>query len=162
MTHSREPGFVELSVDGSMVLETDTVGGGGVVQDGDGRWISRFAVAFGVGDAFLAELRALYEGLRHVWELGFRKVVCFTDCVELVDVVTGAQNVCHFWHRDVIMQVREMLQSSWQISVRHISRERNMVADALAKFTTRTRCSWRVWRLPPSMVVPLLCQDVLA
>lgn len=56
MTHSREPGFVELSVDGSMVLETDTVGGGGVVRDGDGRWISGFAVAFGVGDAFFGRV----------------------------------------------------------------------------------------------------------
>lgn len=51
-------------------------------------------MSFGVGDAFLAEVRALYEGLRHVWELGFRKVVCFLDCAELVEVVIGGVAGC--------------------------------------------------------------------
>lgn len=151
-------GTLELCTDDSMVPGPGIVGGGGVVRDRDGRWISRFAISFGVGDAFLAEVRALFEGLRHVWELGYRTVVCFSDCAEMVAAVTGSQDVSQLWHREVIHQVQELFRRDWHVSVRYFPRERNMVADVLAKFATRNNCSWQVLRLSPSIVVSLLCQ----
>lgn len=60
-----EPRGVELCTDGSMVPVSSAVGGGGVLRD-RGRKISVFVVSFGVGEVFMAEVRALYEGLRHV------------------------------------------------------------------------------------------------
>lgn len=105
--------------------------------------MSGFAVFWGDGDVLTAELRALHEGL-------------------LVGVVMTAQDVNQYWQRDDIHWVRELLRHNWQVSVHHVPRERNMVADYFARYAIKMRCHLTKWRLPSASVVPLLCQDVLS
>lgn len=56
------------------------------------------------------------------------------DCAEMVEVVMGTQAVSQYWQRDMIQQIREVLHRGWHVSVRYLPRERNLVADALAKY----------------------------
>lgn len=111
------------------------MGGGGVFQDRDGRWISGFAASLGAGDAFKAKLLAARKGLSHVWEMGYRSVVCYMDCLQAQEVIASDRAVDNFWHRDVILAIRELINRDWSVSVIHVPREKNKVADALAKLT---------------------------
>lgn len=56
-----------LHIDGNWYHEVDKMGGGGVIRDNNGRWISGFALVFGAGDAFKAELTTILCGLAHTW-----------------------------------------------------------------------------------------------
>ncbi|XP_057432793.1 uncharacterized protein LOC130725593 [Lotus japonicus] len=104
--------MVELCTDGSRPHDSHEIGGGGVLRDRDGRWLTGFAAFWGVGDVLMSELRALHEGLKLVWDLGYRRVVCRSDCMELVGLVTGVQEVDQYWQRDLIQQVRELIRGN--------------------------------------------------
>lgn len=95
-----DAGMVELCKDGSMIHDSHEIGGGGAFRDRNGRWLTGFAVFWGVGDVLTAKLRALHEGLKLVWEQGYRKVVCRNDCLELIELVMGGHDVNQYWQRD--------------------------------------------------------------
>lgn len=77
-------------------------------------------------------------------------------------MLTSNNDVQNYWHGDEIEMVRAVLARSWSVTINHIPRERNIVADALAKLALQEGWDWRVWNLPPSMVVPLLCSDLIS
>ncbi|XP_057439095.1 uncharacterized protein LOC130730954 [Lotus japonicus] len=123
---------VTLYTDCNLKGDVDRMGGGGVIRDGNGRWISGYATTLGAGDAIKAELLSFHKGLLHTWELGFRHVVCYVDCLELQEVLTSTGDVQNYWHEDVIEMIRVVLARSWTVTINHVTRERNVVADALA------------------------------
>jgi len=53
-------------------------------------------------------------------------------------------------HRDVIMEVRSLLQRHWEISLHHIQRDANYVADKLAKLGAHMNEEYIV---PPTSVL---------
>ena len=67
-----------------------------------------------------------------------------------------------YWDRDVILRIRNLLSETWNVTFMLISGDLNTVADALARHAAIHKSPTRVWRLPPSNVVPMLCFDVLA
>lgn len=150
-----------LHTDGSWQPVLDKMGGGGVIRDSHGRWIFGFAMMMGAGNAFTAELRAVERGPRHAWELGFRNVRCCVDCLEAQRVLTTGVDVQDFWNRDEILATRELLSRAWNVSLVYVPRERNGVADAMAKLAIEDNWTWKEWKIPPAAVVPLLCQDVV-
>ena len=54
-------------------------GGGGLLRDQDGRWISGFSFKLGTCSVLVAELWAILHGLRLAWEKGVRKLTVETD-----------------------------------------------------------------------------------
>lgn len=159
IVHTQGEKSMSLHTDGSWQQHINMMGGGGVIRDNMGRWVSGFAVVLGPGDAFKAEIVALTRGLGHAWNLGYRDIDCFVDCLELQMVLASDEDVQHFWHGEEIQAARAMLAKNWKVTVRHVPRERNQVADAMAKLAVRERCDWKIWSVPPSDVIPLLCQD---
>ena len=152
---------VLLAVDGSWVVGLGRMGCGGFIRDSSRGWISGFSISFGHGNSFLAEMLAIEEGLKLTWELGYRRVSCVTDCKEAVAIFMDNRDTSTYWASDTIHRIKGMLTWSWEVSFKHISRQHNMVADSLACKASRDGTPFRVWRSPPSYVVPLLCQDAL-
>lgn len=124
---------VMLHTYGSWQPGLNKIGGDGVIRDRLGRWVSGFSMEAGAVDAFKAEIVAIHMGLLHAWELGFDEVNCYLDCSEVQQVITNNKDVHSYWHEDGILQVRAVLARSWSVSVIHVHRDRNTVADALAK-----------------------------
>lgn len=150
--------MVLLHTDGSWLPGIDKMGIGGVLRDSNGRWISGFAAALGAGDAFKSELMAIQRGLIHTWELGFRHVQCYVDCLEVHQALTSVVDVQNYWISDVILATRALLARAWTVTVTHIPREMNKIADALARIGVDETWTWKEWKISPSVVVPPLCQ----
>ncbi|XP_057419083.1 uncharacterized protein LOC130713326 [Lotus japonicus] len=153
---------VLLHTDGSWRGDIDNMGGGGVLRDRHGRWLSGFSMALGTGNAFQAELAALHRGLVHTWELGHRTIICHVDCLVLQQVILNNSDVQDHWHGQEISMVRALLARDWDVTLSYVPRDRNVVADALAKLAVQEGWDWKVWSLPPTSVVPLLCHDIVS
>jgi hypothetical protein len=63
-------GWVKLNTDGSC-QEGGRIGCGGVIRGSDGEWLGGYAKFIGYGNAYLAELWGVLEGLKHVRRLNF-------------------------------------------------------------------------------------------
>lgn len=63
------------------------IGFGEVVQMRNSAWVSEFS-GHTKGDVLLAELLAIQHGLKIVWEMGFRAVICESDCLDAVQLLT--------------------------------------------------------------------------
>lgn len=50
----------------------------------------------------------------------------------------------------------------WNVVVEYVPREKNNIADCLARKASCERTTRCVWRLPPSFLVEALCLDALA
>lgn len=94
------------------------------------------------------------KGLTHAWELGNHHVMCYVDCLEVQEVLTSSGDVQSYWHPEEILSARAMLARDWSVSVFHLPMEMNMVVDALAKIAVSESWDLKVWKLPPSTVVP--------
>ena len=91
---------VFIKVDGSWNQNSHVMGCGAVIPDFTGRWMSGIFSSFGPGNAFTVELMALEIGLEHAWELGFRQVVCGSECTEVIAAVCTTIDVNSLWDRD--------------------------------------------------------------
>ena len=74
-----EHGWVTLNTDGSCRGNIKLAGGGGLLRDHTGKWITGFSINLGHCIALVAELWAILRGLRIAWEAGVRKLVLETD-----------------------------------------------------------------------------------
>ena len=122
----------------------------------NGNWISGFSVSFGHGNAFLSEILAIEHGLRLAWNLGHRSLICATDCYDAMNVLTSVSDVGSYWAADTICRVKSILAWDWNVTVIAISRDQNLVADALACTASANGSSHRIWRSPPTYVIPFL------
>ncbi|XP_057444774.1 uncharacterized protein LOC130737021 [Lotus japonicus] len=107
------------------------------------------------------ELLAIQKGLNHVWEMGYKSVVCYTDCIQATEVLGMNFDIANYWHREEIETIRGLLQRNWRVIISHVDREDNQVADALARLASHENWVWKLWSQPPIAIIPLLCQDTL-
>ena len=129
-------------------------------MDANGNWISGFSVSLCHGSAFLSELLALEHGLRLAWELGYRSIICATDCQEAITALNTV-DVSSYWACHTIRRVKSLLSQDWSVTIEAIPRDKNAIADALACKASRDGSSHSVWSYPPAWVVPLLCRSLL-
>ncbi|CAN1778830.1 Putative ribonuclease H protein At1g65750 [Linum perenne] len=83
---------------------------GGLLRDGNGRFLQAFSANIGDCSITRAELRAIVQGLRLAWSTGIRKVVVQSDS-------RAALAICRM---------------NWEVSLVHVFREANFAADYLA------------------------------
>lgn len=55
------------------------------------------SVSFGVGNTFLLEVLAIKIGLKHVWDMGHKVIMCYFDCSNLVDTFHQNLDVLQYW-----------------------------------------------------------------
>ena len=90
-----EVDWVKLNVDGSMSAEMNSIAGGGVVRDRSESWVTGFALKIVTGSVLEAELWGILEGLKLVWQMGFRKVVVDSDSKSAVELLSKGVPSCH-------------------------------------------------------------------
>ncbi|CAN1136577.1 Putative ribonuclease H protein At1g65750 [Linum perenne] len=78
-----------------------------------------------------AELRAAEFGLMITWERGYKKVHLQLDSVAAVTAILGDQDE-DSRHGRTLDTINELRRRNWQVTISHIFREGNNVADLLA------------------------------
>ncbi|KAJ1424080.1 Ribonuclease H-like superfamily [Sesbania bispinosa] len=103
---------------------------------------------------------AIRNGLELAWSLGCRHLVCECDALEVVEVLNGITNVDFHPLARVVLQVKNLLCREWVVTILHIYRDANSVADSLAKLGARNGWPWHYWESPPAVVRDLLSMDL--
>lgn len=103
-------GFVKLNTDGSFFDNGGAMGGGGLVRDSSGSWVAGFLFQEVVGSTFLAEALAFIHGLKFTWEHGAWKLLCKSDCKDLVQVIAYPKSARVHVHGAVITEIQHMLK----------------------------------------------------
>lgn len=154
-------GKLKLNVDGSFNISADLMCTGGLLRDALGKWNSGFSSVEGPGDALLAELIAVRNGLQHAWNEGVRLLLCESDCLEVVQLLTEGKDHSFHVHAGVIEEILQMAQRDWSIQFNHVMREANMCSDYLARNAARETTRWKTWNVPPPLLEDLLLHDSL-
>ncbi|KAF2304574.1 hypothetical protein GH714_033697 [Hevea brasiliensis] len=107
----------------------------------------------------LAELWALYEGLKMVKRMGVAKL--WIECDNLLDVHM-ATDVCASPANAVslVNSIKGLLRSNWSYRKNHIWREANFSADFLAGFAAEFSVGVHELQLPSHGLLHWLCHDV--
>lgn len=153
--------MLKLNVDGSFSTTSNMMYTGGLIRDSNGDWKSGFSTIEGPGNALLAEILTVKNGLTHAWVNGARVVLCETDSAEVHSLLTGDNDLSYHAHSGVIGDIRTLIRRDWTISFEHVLREANMAADYLAKNAASLSSWWPCCSDPPLLMGALLLKDSL-
>ncbi|MGH2757976.1 MAG: ribonuclease HI family protein [Actinomycetota bacterium] len=121
-----------LYVDGASFGNPGPSGTGVVLQVGDEVIVERSEDA-GYGTNNQAEYRALLEGLAEAVQRGIRKLLVRSDSQLLVRQMTGEYKLKAKGLRGLKAEADALLERFDQVRFEHVPRERNALADELAK-----------------------------
>jgi ribonuclease HI len=146
-------GWVCLNIDGA--CNNGIIGCGGVIRGNEGEWLHGFSKFIGRGDAYIAELWGVFEGIKLARRLNFSKVEVRTDSLGVVRDITN-KKASQINGRALISRIGQMMDHDWEVVVKHVYREANQLADALAKhsFIVKDVCCF-------FRVCPDFCKHVL-
>ncbi|CAL0332549.1 unnamed protein product [Lupinus luteus] len=125
------------------------MGGGGVLRDSKGQWISGFSANYGEGTSILAELLAIEKN-----------VVLESECLEDVHIIYEENPFRIASILSLINKIRSWLALSWVVKVCFVNREANMVADFMAKLGSHSLHVMKIWDSIPTDCQPLLQLDI--
>ncbi|KAE8731243.1 hypothetical protein F3Y22_tig00002840pilonHSYRG00794 [Hibiscus syriacus] len=103
---------------------------GGVLRDGQGKWVFGFARSIGICSPLMAEMWDIHDSLCFAWNLGFRKIEVESDCVSAVEILNNNTQI--MMCDSIVRLIKDLLPREWEVSIKHTHREANMVADRLA------------------------------
>jgi ribonuclease HI len=79
-----------------------------------------------------AEIMAVLHGLQLCWDNGYRKVICFSDSLQSVNLIRDGVSPHHRFANE-IQCIRNLLANEWEVVISHTLREGNASADVPAK-----------------------------
>ncbi|XP_061998871.1 uncharacterized protein LOC133716160 [Rosa rugosa] len=152
------PGHFKLNVDGSRT-HSGLIGAGGVIRDNDGNWTYGFMRNLGNGEVLKAEAWGLMTGLSIARELGITHIEVETDSAVLMQLMMHCDIDLHPLGT-LLSNCQTMLNSFEFHSIQHIHRERNMVADGLAKRSTDQELGLCRCSSAPSFICQAMLDDI--
>lgn len=84
---------VVLNVDGSSFGNPGILGIAGFLRGHDGHWIASFMGHIGISDNLHDELLGLEHGLMLAWDKGFRSLICYSDALNVIQLIKSPHNV---------------------------------------------------------------------
>ncbi|CAN1120796.1 Putative ribonuclease H protein At1g65750, partial [Linum perenne] len=121
-----------LNTDGSVERANGDASAGGVLRNWQGRTVDAYTANLGKCSITRAELTGIIVGLERAWNAGIRELEIQTDSLAAVRLLTNDKATEH-QHASLIAQYNRLLDRNWNISLKHIFREANHLADALAE-----------------------------
>ncbi|XP_019196696.1 PREDICTED: uncharacterized protein LOC109190620 [Ipomoea nil] len=107
-----------------------------------------------------AECWGIYTGMEKAWEMGFRKLVIESDCAKATSIL----NNCNDYGgpaSNLIEKCREAKRRHWEVAFIYAPREKNKVADILAKKAHEHNEAFRWFEHPPGTALEALREDEL-
>lgn len=149
-------GWIKLNFDGAVSLDNQHAPIGGVLQDANVNWLWGYAIMFASSSIFKVKARTMLDGLILAWDKGFKKVEVECDNMLLVELLHSGRGA-----NGKIVEVcliHQMLQRGWEVCVRYVLRDANVVADAMAKITIGDDLQLQLFQ-KPSVAVNRFIQD---
>ncbi|MQM00045.1 hypothetical protein Taro_032767 [Colocasia esculenta] len=128
-----------LNVDGASKGNPGPCGGGGIVRSTTGTVLFAFSHFYGAGTSLLAECRAMCDGVLMALEKGVHLDQISTDSLVLVNSLRSG--IPPSWECVRWWRLEHDFVQQHQVQVKHVYREANQVADALANFACNVRCN---------------------
>ncbi|XP_057444660.1 uncharacterized protein LOC130736905 [Lotus japonicus] len=124
--------WVKLNMDGSCLFSSNKATTCGFLRDNNGALCFGLASKLGPGDVFLVEIIIMKKGLQFCWKWGFRKVICKSDCLGVVDIMnTAGKGLVPVLEYNVeVTVVMQLCHLDYEVSLYHI-RCCNVVRDKL-------------------------------
>ena len=151
-------GWLTLNTDGSVASDSGIAGGGGLLRDANGDWVTGFARRIGTTSSFMAELWALRDGLQLCLHLHTQAVCIELDSKSIVEIF-NSQTHANTFISSLIEDCKHMISKIPQTRTRHIFREANRCADFLAKLGTSCEDDFIVFSSPPVDLLSVLEAD---
>ncbi|KAH9752901.1 putative ribonuclease H protein [Citrus sinensis] len=101
---------------------------GGLIRNCYGEWIIGFGMNVGVVTIIGAELWGLYQGLCLAWDNGIRQLQVEVDSLCVTRLVADDE-IRPNAHASLVRGIKELLNRTWQVQVKHVYRESNFAAD---------------------------------
>jgi ribonuclease HI len=147
-----------LNVDGSCLGTPIRAGYVGIIRNSAGFFLTGFSgFIASTSDILMAELTAIHRGLLLAVESGIDELVCYSDSMQSVKLLTEHASLYHAY-AVLIQDIKDLLQTR-NFSLHHCLREGNQCADLLAKLGANSNEDYVKHASPPSDLVPLIKID---
>ncbi|CAN1132938.1 Putative ribonuclease H protein At1g65750 [Linum perenne] len=117
--------------DGSVARPSGAAAAGGVLHDFQGRTHDTFISNLGICLITRAELMVIVLGMERAWNSGVRDLDIQTDSTSVVRILSNDTPGDH-QHATIAAKFRILIEKNWKVSIKHIYREANQLADASA------------------------------
>lgn len=122
-------GFFNIDVE--FKFDSGFAGCRDLIRDHLDYWHGGFSKHIGHCSALIAELWGLLEGLRLCHHKGIQKLEVCLDADGVRSIVLGKESVwLDSW--GLVRKIQKLLHLLWEMSIKHVHREANKVADKLA------------------------------
>lgn len=128
----RAPQKCIVNIDGASRGNPGQAGAGAVIRDTDGRVLKALKKYLGRATNNVAEYSALLVALKGAADLGCREIEILADSELLVKQINGVYKVRSEDIRPLYEEAVSLLKGFKSYKVRHVYREQNSAADALA------------------------------
>lgn len=152
-TPPTEP-FIRLDVDGS-VRDDQRAACGGVFRNHKGEWTLGFQLKLGAGNASMAEILAIRTGLWVSKQMGYQKVVLYSDSIEALRLILHEHTAFHPLLTE-IREIRDCIYSNMEVSLLYSPRGNLRCADVLARSAHQSSEGIKYLYQPP-----VSCDDYL-
>lgn len=150
-------GWIKLNTNGAACSSLGSVGGGGLLRNSEGDWVGGFARSLGKCSSLISELWALNDGLVLAKQLGVLSILVEVNAEMVVDLLNN--NCINLVVDPLLSDCRDLLREFSNPVVKHVFREANQCADAMAKLGLNLDVSFITFVNPPPVVVNLLAFD---
>ena len=151
---------VVLNVDGSCLGTPTRASYGGVIRNSACFDISGFSgYLAATSDILFAELSAIHCGLLLAVEAGIEEMVCYSDSMLSINLVTDQASNFHAYA--VLIEDIKDLFSTRNFSIHHCLREGNQCADFFAKLGATSNEEFTSHVTPPNDLIPLIRNDAM-
>ncbi|KAG5038525.1 hypothetical protein JHK86_019365 [Glycine max] len=149
---------IALNVDRSVLGNPQVARFGGLCRNHNGAFLLGFYGAVEISEVLYAEILALLKGLELCWEARYKKLVCYSDSLTMVNLVNNGVRCYHFYN-NMIMKFHQLLGRDWPCSLNHTLRKGNQCADVLVKMGVASSSLLEVIYAPPLMLLEPLRAD---
>ena len=144
-----------MNTDGASCGNPRKADGGGVIRDCAGEWVRGFARSIGSTTSIIAKFWALRDGLQLAIQLGIQYLEVELDAKVVLNVISLG-NSTSAAYSSLLFDCRLLLEKIPHHTVKHVFREANRSADALARMGCNLQEAFVFFDYPPSDAITAL------
>lgn len=152
--------YYALNTDDAAKGAPGLAGGGAIIRDHQGGFVSALALNFGICHSFKAEVLALSKGLDLAKELQIANLHVQLDnlaCVRMLQAGDSGRNECTHILQHCLNLIKH---EGWTVHVKHVYREGNKAADWLANLGVSQLLAIYVFYSAPRGLSSILDKDL--
>ncbi|KAF7839819.1 DNA polymerase alpha subunit B [Senna tora] len=148
-------GWVKVNVDGARKEQNGIAACGRVVRDDNGSFVAGFMKKLDDCSILAAELWGIACGLEVAWDMGFRRVSLEADSLTAITMVQNHVEDSHPC-ANLIHKIHSWLSQDWEVSISHVFREGNRLANEIAKRAIHSETGFKIFHEQDNALARLL------